>query len=313
MASLKDIRRRIKSVKNTRKITLAMKMVAAAKVKRAENKLKANRPFADELRVVFREVYESMKNRLSELEESRYAELLLERPIKRMGVVFISSDRGLCGSYNANVLKFLVRYHKNCKANNVEPKYYLLGSKLARVFNRYCDGKVLGSDMGVMGAPSLDTCEQVAKTMMKAFADNEIDAIQIVYTHFKSMLTYEVTIKNVLPLKGEIEEIQHDIVPEEAVLIDTDSNRPNRSETLLEPSATEVLDTLLPDYMANQLYNSMLESSASELAARMTAMSNASKNASELIDKLTIQYNKARQASITQEILEIVGGAEALA
>ncbi|MCA9798507.1 MAG: ATP synthase F1 subunit gamma [Cyanobacteria bacterium HKST-UBA06] len=313
MASLKDIRRRIKSVKNTRKITLAMKMVAAAKVKRAEDRLKANRPFADELRLVFSEVYESMKNRLGELEESRYADLLLERPIKRMGVVFISSDRGLCGSYNANVLKFLVKYHKNCRSNGIEPKYYLLGSKLTRVFDRYCDGQRLGSQMGVMGVPTLDTCESVAKAMMKAYTDNQIDAIQIVYTHFKSMLTYQVNIQNVLPLKGEIEEIHHDIVPEEATIIDTDTLRPHRSETLLEPSATAVLDTLLPDYMANQLYNCMLESSASELAARMTAMSNASNNASELIDKLTIDYNKARQASITQEILEIVGGAEALA
>lgn len=312
MPSLKDIRRRIKSVKNTRKITLAMKMVAAAKVKRAEMRLQANRPFADELRLVFSEVYEAMKNRPDQLYGSRYGELLQERPIKRMGVVMVSSDRGLCGSYNANVMKSLVKYHQNCTANGIEPAYYLVGNKLIRSFSRYCDGTLLGQKGGITSAPELMDCQVIAQDLVQAFLDNKIDAIQVVYTRFVSMLSYKVTVQNMLPLRGQIDQVRHQILPEEAQVMETDIHPPMRPETILEPDAVSVLDTLLPQYFSNILYNCLLESSASELAARMTAMSNASKNASELIDKLTIVYNKARQASITQEILEIVGGANAL-
>lgn len=315
MPNLKDIRRRIRSVKSTQKITQAMKMVAAAKVKRAENRVKANRPYAEELRLVFREVYESMKNQASQLDESRYGELLTERPVKNLGIVVLSSDRGLCGSFNANIIKQAFQLDTRYPEEGITPKFYLVGNKVIRSFKRYSESTVLGTMGNMTVAPSFQNANEIANTLVKAYHNREIDAIHILYTRFVSLISYKVTLKPVFPLKGIIEEIEHAITPVEEVY-DRDmiySNVGLRAETLLEPEPTAVLDTLIPLYLSNQFYNALLESSASELAARMTAMSNATNNAAEMIDKLTLQYNKARQASITQEILEIVGGANALA
>jgi F-type H+-transporting ATPase subunit gamma len=313
MPNLKDIRRRIKSVQSTKKITQAMKMVAAAKVKRAENRVKANRPYANELGVIFREVYEAMKNQAGVLAETRYGELLRERPVKNVGVVVLTSDRGLCGSYNSAVIKQALQLDKRYKEEGLNPKFYLVGNKIIRSFSRYSDSEVIGSMGNITAMPSHHDANDIAKTLTEAFKSGEIDAIQILYTRFVSMISYKVTLKPIFPLKGLIEEIEHLIVPEAAEVREIEHHKlPTRAETLLEPDPVQVLDTLIPLYLSNQFYASLLEGSASELAARMTAMSNASNNAAEMIGKLTIIYNKARQASITQEILEIVGGAEAL-
>lgn len=314
MPNLKDIRRRIRSVKSTQKITQAMKMVAAAKVKRAENKVKANRPFAQELGVVFREVYEAMKNQASQLGGSRYGELLAERPVKNMAIVVITSDRGLCGSYNANIIKQALQLDQRYQAEGITPHFYLVGNKIIRSFKNYSTSNTLGSLGGVTAAPTSHDAGIIAEELVKAYHEGKIDGIQILYTRFVSMISYKVTLKPVFPLKGLIEEVEHIIDPAAAVVQEHEhtTHLPTRAETLLEPNPVEVLDTLVPKYLTNQFYIAMLESSASELAARMTAMSNASNNAAEMIDKLTLIYNKARQASITQEILEIVSGAEAL-
>lgn len=314
MPNLQDIRRRIRSVRSTQKITQAMKMVAAAKVKRAEHRVKANRPFADELTVVFREVYESMKNQLSELQGSRYSELLAERPIRNVGVVVMASDRGLCGSFNASVIKQALQLDNRYKSEGLTPKYYLVGNKLIRAFKSFGGSGSLGSIGDMTSAPTFADASAVANVLVDAFLAGEIDAVQILYTRFNSMISYKLTLKPVFPLKGLIDEIQHVFPSLEEAYTDQfiKPSLPTRAETLLEPNPVKVLDTLVPQYLANQIYNALLESSASELAARMTAMSNASNNAQEMIGKLTVIYNKARQASITQEILEIVGGAEAL-
>jgi F-type H+-transporting ATPase subunit gamma len=312
VANLKDIRRRIKSVQSTRKITQAMKMVAAAKVKRAETRVKANRTFSNELRLVFRDVYEAMKNQQNDIEKSIYASLLTDKPLKNVGVVVISSDRGLCGSYNASVLKQTVALDQQLKEEGYTPKYFLVGNKIIRSFATHLpDSEALGK-MGDLGAlPTLEHAEEIAQALFQAFHLEQIDAIKILFTHFHSLVTYRVTLMPVLPLKGLIEEVHHSIPSVEDVYAGhiTDEIEP---ETVLEPSPVKVLDALLPQYLTNQIYRCLLESVASELAARMTAMSNASNNAADMITKLTLQYNKARQASITQEILEIVSGAEAL-
>lgn len=313
MPNLKDIRRRIKSVKSTQKITQAMKMVAAAKVKRAETRVKANRPYADELRVIFRDVYEAMKNQAGVLAETRYGELLRERPVKNVGLVVMTSDRGLCGSYNANIIKQALQLDQRFRDEGITPKFYLVGNKIIRSYPHYSESEILGTSGGVTVAPTHEDAREIGQVLFDAYHNGKIDAIQVLYTRFVSMISYKVTLKPVFPLKGLIEEVERIILPEEAYVRESEYDKaPNRAETLLEPDAVQVLDNLIPLYLSNQIYACLLEASASELAARMTAMSNATNNASEMIDKLTLIYNKARQATITQEILEIVGGAEAL-
>lgn len=314
MPNLKDIRRRIKTVKSTQKITQAMKMVAAAKVKRAENRVKANRPYAEALRNIFRDVFESMKNQASQLDQSRYGDLLTERPVKKIAVVVLTSDRGLCGSYNATIIKQALLLDKQYKEQGITPKYFLVGNKAIRSFKRYSDSEILGSLGNISAAPSIEDAHEIANTLIKMYHQHEIDAVQALYTRFVSMISYKVTLKPVFPIKGLVDEIQHIITPVTDIY-ETDFTPPKegtKAETLLEPDPVSVLDTLIPLYLSNQFYIALLEGSASELAARMTAMSNASNNAAEMIDKLTLVYNKARQASITQEILEIVSGAAAL-
>lgn len=287
-------------------------MVAAAKVKRAENRVKANRPYSDELRLIFRDVYESMKNQAAALGESRYAELLTDRPVKKVGVIVLTSDRGLCGSYNASVIKQALLLDKRYREEGLDPKFFLIGNKIIRSFKNYTTSEILDNIGGISAAPSAYDADEIAKTLFEAYHKGEIDGIQLLYTRFVSMISYKVTLKPIFPLKGLIDEIDHLIPPVE---YDKHFEAPSnglRPETLLEPDPIQVLDTLIPLYLSNQIYNALLEGSASELAARMTAMSNASKNAAEMIDRLTLIYNKARQAAITQEILEIVGGAEAL-
>ncbi len=317
MPSLKDIRRRIRSVKSTQKITQAMKMVAAAKVKRAENLVKANRPYAQEVRLIFRDVYEAMKTNARLLEGSRYADLLTERPVKKVAIIVLSSDRGLCGSYNANIIKHTLLLEKRYRQEGIVPTFYLVGNKMIRAFRSISEADLIGQSANISSAPTPHDANLIAEQLMEAYHRGEFDGLQILYTQFISMISYKVTLKPLLPLKGLIEEINHTIVPVEDIY-NLDLGEAKRQtqgikpETLLEPNPAQVLDTLIPLYFSNQIYISLLESSASELAARMTAMSNASSNAAEMIGKLTLVYNKARQASITQEILEIVSGAQAL-
>jgi len=315
MPNLKDIRRRIKSVQSTKKITQAMKMVAAAKVKRAENKVKANRPYAHELNRVFAEVYDAVKNQTAQLDGSKYKDLLREKPVKSVGIVVMTSDRGLCGAYNANVVRQALQIQKSYESDGITPKFFLIGNKIMRSFKLYSNAEVLGMMGNITAAPSLHDARDISNLLVQAFDDGKIDAIQILYTQFKSMISYQVTLKPVFPVKGLFPECMHQAPTPDTMYVNdvhAEKNPGALPEMLLEPDAAQVLDTLVPQYLSNQFYSTLLESSASELAARMTAMSNASKNAGEMIDKLTLIYNKARQAAITQEILEIVSGANAL-
>ncbi|MBX2859855.1 MAG: ATP synthase F1 subunit gamma [Vampirovibrio sp.] len=316
MPNLKDIRRRIRSVKSTQKITQAMRMVAAAKVKRAENRVKAARPYSWALQDVFTDVYNALKDHVKSLEGSRYIELLYPRKVKTVGIVVISSDRGLCGAYNSAIIRKGLQLEKALVEKGITPKFYLVGSKAITAFKRYSKAESLGKISNMTAAPSIQDADTIAETLVKAFTSGEIDSIEVLSTHFKSMVSFNIEMTPLIPVKGQIKEYTQEILPEASHVsedITAHEDAPKiRPELQLEPDASQTLDQLVPMYLSNSLYILLLEAAASELASRMTAMTNATNNASDMIDRLSIQYNKARQASITQEILEVVGGAEAI-
>jgi F-type H+-transporting ATPase subunit gamma len=311
MPNLKDIRRRIKSVISTKKITQAMRMVAAAKVKRAENRVKAARPYSTELRNVFSGVFNEMRNHFHTISESRYVELFRPRPVQHIGLVVYTSDRGLCGGYNSIIIRQAFRLEREIRQRGLTPKFFLVGNKAIQAFARYSDAEVLGSMSNMTAAPTIQDANVITETMLKAYQDGKIDTIDVLSTHFQSMISYKVQVTPVVPVRSFID-WEPELIPS---LDDIQHSTPAdklKPEMLLEPGPVEMLDRLVPMYMSNLFYTLLLEGSASELAARMTAMSNATNNAGDMISRLTIQYNKVRQAAITQEILEIVGGAEAL-
>jgi F-type H+-transporting ATPase subunit gamma len=311
MPNLKDIRRRIKSVKSTQKITQAMRMVAAAKVKRAENRVKAARPYAAELRSVFSDVFNEMRNHLASLEGSRYIELFRPRTVQNIGIIVYTSDRGLCGGYNSSMIRQAFRLEREIRERGLTPKFYLVGNKAIQAFSRYSKAEILGKISNMTAAPTVQDANVIADTMVKAFLDGKIDTIDVLSTHFVSMISYKVQMTPVIPVQSFID-WEPELIPSLDDLHKTVPTSRLKAELLLEPSPVRTLDALVPMYLSNVFYMLLLEASASELAARMTAMSNATNNAGEMIDRLTIIYNKGRQAAITQEILEIVGGAEAL-
>ncbi|MBK8191340.1 MAG: ATP synthase F1 subunit gamma [Vampirovibrionales bacterium] len=315
MPNLKDIRRRIKSVRNTQKITQAMRMVAAAKVKRAEARLKAARPFGEYLESVFASVYQEASRNRRSLEGTRYLELFNPRPPQKVGVVVISSDRGLCGAFNATIIRQAFKLERSIRERGLSPSFYLVGRKAATAFQRYSDAPALGRMVDMTATPSSHDADVIAETLTQAFLSGEIDSIAILSTHFKSMISYRAMMTPVLPLQGSITQLSSDIA------LDAIGDRVNpmfspgkaHPQLELEPTPALALERLTPLYLSNILYIRLLESAASELAARMTAMASATSNAADIIQKLTLQYNKARQAAITQEILEVVSGAQALA
>jgi F-type H+-transporting ATPase subunit gamma len=223
--------------------------------------------------------------------------MLVDRPRKNLGILLISADRGLCGSYHSTVMRQALRLEKELIELGLTPKFYLVGNKIIQGFKRYSHSPVLGRMGNMTAAPSHAHAHQIAETLTQAFLSNEIDQIEILSTHFVSMISYKPQLTAVLP-----------------VTLDAHSPQPQQrsSEMILSPDPVETLDQLVPMYLTNIIYRQLLEASASEHAARMTAMSNATSNAGEMINKLTIVYNKLRQASITQELLEVVSGAQAL-
>jgi F-type H+-transporting ATPase subunit gamma len=300
MANLKAIRTRIKSVQATKKITSAMKLVAAAKVRRAQQRTLAARPFSERVIRMLREIVrETQAIDLAEMP------LLMHRPVKKVELIIIGSDRGLCGSYNSTIFRAALERIKQLQSEGKQVSLTCIGLKAVAFFRgiRGLDGKPIEKHMPYTLLPAVPTLEEaklIAQNAEKLFVGGEVDAIELISTHFISMLRSEVRTLKFLPVE----------MPEAAV-----DETPGVPDPLLifDPSIPEVLaDQLLPKYVENTIFQALLEASAAELAARMNAMSNASTNASELITSLTLVYNKARQAAITQELLEVVGGAEAL-
>lgn len=304
MPNLRDIKNRIKSVKNTQKITQAMKMVAAAKVKKAENSVKAARPFSNNLIRVFKQLLASkpeIHNPDIKFKKpiENYPELLKVRKIKNVGLLVITSDKGLAGAFNANVVKKTINTVKKLTEQGIGVKLFVVGNKgITALSRQYAETevKIEKTYSKLPAIPTVGASSVIAEDMALSFVSGDIDKIEIITTKFKSMLSYNVELLDLLP-----------VIPPEH-----DSEHGLHSEMLFEPTPEKILQKIVPLYVANTIYESLLESAASELAARMNAMSNATTNAQEMIQGLTITYNKARQASITQEILEVVSGANAL-
>ncbi len=299
MPNLKDIKSRISSVQNTKKITKAMKMVAAAKVKKAESTVKAARPFSDELMQMFRKMLaQAGEYSVVGLNVSRaldnYPELLKQRRVNSEGLLVITSNKGLAGAYNANVIKAALKRVKENDSQGVHTVIYPVGQKAVSAFkHRSGNFEVKQGYISIANNPTATGANLIAEDIADDFVSGAIDRIDIITTHFNNMMSYTVQSWDVLPVNIEkVQEHELDPVME------------------FEPSVHAVLQQLVPMYISNSIYQALLEANASELAARMTAMSAASNNAEEMINTLTIDYNKARQAAITQELVEIVSGAQ---
>ena len=314
MANLKTIRDRIKSVKNTKKITEAMRLVAAAKVRRAQEQVIATRPFADALA----QVLYGLQTRLRF--EDANLPLLRQREVKSVGLLVISGDRGLCGAYNTNVIRRAENRAKELKAEGLDYKFILVGRKATQYFQRR-EQPIDATYTGLEQIPTAAEASSIADELLSLFLSEGVDRIELVYTKFVSLISSRPVIQTLLPLNTQGLEAADDEVfrlttkggqfqVERSKV--TPEVRAFSSDMIFEQDPAQILDALLPLYLNNQLLRALQESAASELAARMTAMNNASENASELIGKLTLSYNKARQASITQELLEVVAGANAL-
>jgi F-type H+-transporting ATPase subunit gamma len=314
MANLKFIRDRIQSVKNTKKITEAMRLVAAARVRRAQEQVLATRPFADRLA----QVLYGLQTRLR-FEEANLP-LLRKREVRSVGLLVISGDRGLCGGYNNNVIKRAETRAQELKAEGVDYKFVLVGRKATQYFQRR-EQPIDATYTGLEQIPTADEATKIADELLSLFLSETVDRIELIYTRFVSLVSSRPVVQTLLPLDAQgLEAADDEIfrlttrggqfeVQREKV---TTKVRTLPNDMIFEQDPVQILDSLLPLYLSNQILRALQESAASELAARMTAMSNASENAAELISTLTLSYNKARQAAITQEILEVVGGAEAL-
>jgi len=287
MASTREIRNRIKSLKGTQKITKAMKMVAAAKVRRAQNHVLATRPYAQKLK----EMFQYVAYRLAE--EDLNEPLLEQREVKNVGLVIVTADKGLCGGYNSNMFKFALNKMEEITTAGQTPKAWLVGNKGITFFRRG-EVEVLGRYSSLPAVPTYTEAEMLTEAITEAFLSHKVDKVVLLYTHFASMLQYRPSELTLLPVAPP----ENEDLP--------------KAEYLYEPDPVTLLRSILPRYVSRQILRALLESAASELAARMTAMDAATKNADDLLLSLNLLYNKVRQAAITNEILEVVGGAEAL-
>ncbi|MFV0566183.1 MAG: ATP synthase F1 subunit gamma [Flavobacteriaceae bacterium] len=284
MANLKEIRSRISSVSSTMQITSAMKMVSAAKLKKAQDAITAMRPYADKLT----ELLQSLSATLDDDSGSKYS---AQREVKKVLLVAVTSNRGLAGAFNANIIKEVSNMAAQKYAGK-DVSYLTIGKKANDAFKK--TNKVIANKSNVLDDLTFDNVAEVAQILMDKFVGGEFDVIEIVYNKFKNAATQIVTVEQFLP-----------IVP---VASDTTVN----ADYIFEPSKVEIVEQLIPKSLKTQLYKGIRDSFASEHGARMTAMHKATDNATELRNQLKLTYNKARQAAITNEILEIVGGAEAL-
>ena len=313
MPNLKLIRDRIKSVKNTRKITEAMRLVAAAKVRRAQEQVEATRPFADRLAQVFYGLQTRLKF------EDANLPLLQNREVKNVGLIVISADRGLCGGYNSNIIRRAEMRAKELKASGIGYQMILIGRKAIQYFQNR-DYPIDAKFDSLEQIPTAEEASKIADQALSLFLSEEVDRVELIYTKFVSLVSSRPVTQTLLPLdpegldkedevfrlttRGGQFKVEREPVETQQVQLPQDM--------IFEQDPVQILDALLPLYLNNQVLRALQESAASELAARMTAMNNASDNASELVKTLTLDYNKARQAAITQEILEVVGGAAAL-
>jgi len=296
VASLQDIRRRITSVKNTRKITKALELVAGARLRRAQTRIEEMRPYADRMQ-------ELMVGTARAASSFRNLALMQRRDVQRVAIVVVTGDRGLAGPFNGQVLRRAFELERSERAAGHDIAWLVTGRKGASTlrFRRY---ELAASWAGFADKPAYSDAQAVAHKLTELYSSAEVDRVVLVYNQFVSALVQRVTTVDLLPIPESVLE-----APE----TETDEEKgPVRGDFIYEPEPEEILARLLPVYLETEIYRAFLESAASFLAAQTTAMRNASSNAGELIDRYTLQMNRARQAQITQEILEIVAGADAL-
>jgi len=290
MPSLKDLKNRIGSVKSTQKITSAMKMVAAAKLRKAQEQALASRPYTSLMDKVVTKIASKTSGNTIDLLTGKIEN-------KTHLIVVFSADRGLCGGFNGSITRAVRAEIKKLEEDGIKVKLLMVGKKSADALNREFGHLFVERIDGNSAKPNYTDAEIIAKKIISLFEDNEFGVCKVIFNKFVSAITQEVTFKSLIP--ADIQETETDEV---------DSN----SIYEFEPSEEEILNDLLPRNLATQLFSSQMESTASELAARMTAMDNATRNAGDMIDNLTLQYNRTRQAVITKELIEIISGAEAL-
>jgi F-type H+-transporting ATPase subunit gamma len=290
MATLRDIRKRLKAIQSTKKITSAMKMVAAAKMRKVQDRMLNFRPYASRMGTVLTDI--------AKVAEREIHPLLALRVRKTVEVVVITSDKGLCGAFNTNILKAANNYINGLKRDNVAFTLSIVGRK-ARDFFKRRNIPTRNTWTGLSGRISYTNAQEIAGNLIEGYTGEAFDEVVVIYNEFKSMISQKVTIMKLLPV-GVIEGGEEE--KETAMTADY----------LYEPSRAAIFERLLPKYIEIQVYRALLESSAAEEAARMAAMENATKSCSELITKITLLANKVRQAAITGELMDIVGGVEAL-
>ena len=290
MPSLKDLKNRIGSVKSTQKITSAMKMVAAAKLRKAQEQALASRPYTS--------LMDNIVSKIASKASGTSIDLLTGKPENKTHLLVVfSADRGLCGGFNGSITRTVRSEVKKLKDDGIEVKLLMVGKKSADALNRDFGELFVEKIDGKSAKPNYSDAEILAKKIIDLFEDGQFGVCKVIYNKFVSAITQEVTFKSLIPVEVKQNEIEQD----------------NSSSIYdFEPGEEEILNDLLPRNLATQLFSSQIESTASELAARMTAMDNATRNAGDMIDNLTLQYNRTRQAVITKELIEIISGAEAL-
>jgi F-type H+-transporting ATPase subunit gamma len=287
MANLKEIKKRIGSVKNTQQITKAMKMVSAAKLRRAQEAVVAARPYSDKMK----EVLASIAARNIETSHP----LLEQREKNNALILLITADRGLCGGFNSNITKAAVKFVQQKTDDYAEYTLRIVGKKGKDLLKRRKDVNIDKVYENITGSVTYATAALLGQEIVEDYEAEKYDAVYIIYNQFHSAINQEVTVNQLLPIVPEEAEEEHYV-----------------ADFIYEPDSEKVLHSILPKYIEVQVFGALLESVASEHGARMSSMDSATKNASEMINKLTLQYNRARQAAITKELMEIVSGAESI-
>jgi F-type H+-transporting ATPase subunit gamma len=289
MASTKEIRSKIKSVQNTRKITKAMEMVAASKMRRAQERMRAARPYSEKIRII--------ASHLANANPEYRPVYMAERDVKAAGVIVVSTDKGLCGGLNTNVFRVLTNQIREFKEKNISTQFTAFGSKGFQFLNR-AKAKILSQSVHLGDTPHMDILIGAITAQLEAFERGEVDAVYLAYTRFVNTMKQEPVLEKLLPLSGDE--------------LAQDANGKAGWDYIYEPDAESILNGLLKRYIEALIYQAVAENMASEQSARMVAMKAASDNAKNVIGELQLTYNKTRQAAITKELSEIVGGAAAV-
>jgi F-type H+-transporting ATPase subunit gamma len=304
MASQKEVKSRIASIKNINKITRAMEMVAAARLRRSEQRIADLRPYSEGMRKLTRIASEHAGGL------PRVPVLAERENVRKVGIVLVTADRGLAGAFNSNIIREGMRSAARVREEGAEPSFSVVGKKgvSALTFRKQ---EIVGDYVGFTDRPAFSDARAIGESLVARYVDEEVDRVELIYNKFVSPLTQHVWRQTLLPLQqaevvGEGAEAEEE--PEDA----SGDQPQGRSEWFYEPDPEELLTRLIPEYVTISVYRALLESAASELGARMTAMRNAAENAEKINEKLILEMNRARQAEITQQILEVVSGAEAL-